>query len=123
LERIWKGKVMNSSEANSKSKALIVIERDKLPKRLPILPVRGQVVFPTLHTSLAIKSDSTALLESVLKGDRVMGVVGVPDSTSNFPLSKQAYRMGTVVRITYVTRASEDTTVIVAEGLHRFRVI
>jgi ATP-dependent Lon protease len=103
-------------------KALIAVEKNDVPEELPILPVRDQVVFPKLHTSLAIKMDSADLLESVLRSDRLMGVVGVPNNHSDLPMSKQVLKIGTVVRMTYVTRAPEDTTVIVAEGLKRFKI-
>ncbi len=114
---------MENSEAASNDKALIVVEKDEMPENIPILPIRNQIVLPTLHTSLAIKSDSIGLLDSALKGDRLIGVVGVPDGESELPMSKQVFDTGTVVKIAYVTRASEDTTVIVAEGLKRFRVV
>ncbi|MGD9235105.1 MAG: endopeptidase La [Desulfobacterales bacterium] len=113
---------MEKDQTIPENKALIKIYNGDVPEELPILPVRDQVVFPTLHTSLAIKADSADLLESVLKGDRLMGVVGVPNSQSDLPMSKKVYKTGTIVRITYVTRASEDTTIIVAEGLKRFKI-
>ena len=113
---------MTESNMEKEKSALIVVAQDDLPNELPILPLRDQVAFPTIHTSLAIKSDSSEILEAALKGDRMLGVVGVSQQNDTLPMSKQVFEMGTVVKIVYVTRASEDTTIIVAEGLKRFRI-
>ncbi|MGD9089325.1 MAG: hypothetical protein PVI38_12565, partial [Desulfobacterales bacterium] len=72
-----KGNEMRSIEKEKIENALIAINKRDFPARLPILPIKNQIVFPTLHTSLAILSDSIKLLEKVLEGDRLMGIVGV----------------------------------------------
>jgi ATP-dependent Lon protease len=108
--------------SNREDNALIVVEKEALPNELPILPLRDQVAFPTIHTSLAIKVDSAEILDAALKGDRVLGVVGVKQHDDALPMSKQVFKTGTIVKIVYVTRAPENTTIIVVEGLKRFRV-
>ncbi|MGD8991805.1 MAG: endopeptidase La [Desulfobacterales bacterium] len=114
---------MDSDKTAAKDKALIVLDNNESEKTLPILPLKNQVVFPTLHTSIAVKSDSAVLLETVLKGDRRIGIVAIPDNESDQPITEQAYKIGSVAKIAFVTRASEDTTIIVIEGLERFRVV
>ena len=117
-----KGDIINNDRKDSSNSALVASNNEKFSETLPIFPLKNQVVFPTLHTSMVIRADSMNMLDSALKGDRLLGIVGLPDAKSELPLSKQVYNVGTVVKITYVTRAPEDSTVIVAEGLKRFRV-
>ncbi|MGD9120221.1 MAG: LON peptidase substrate-binding domain-containing protein, partial [Desulfobacterales bacterium] len=117
-----KGNEMRSIGKEKIENALIAINKRDFPARLPILPIRNQIVFPTLHTSLAILSDSIKLLEKVLEGDRLMGIVGVSSGKTDLPMSEQVFKTGTIVKISYVTRAAEDTTIIVVEGLERFQV-
>jgi ATP-dependent Lon protease len=113
---------MRNADLNSNDNALIVVDNDDLPNELPILPLRDQVAFPTIHTSLALKNDSAEILEAALKGDRMLGIVGISQQDESHPISERVYKVGTVVKIVYVTRAAEDTTIIVAEGLKRFRI-
>ena len=111
-------KIANKNEERS----LTVLDNGNLPDILPILPLRDQVAFPTIHTSLALKTEASALIESAMQGNRLIGVVGLTGDDNQLPLSKQVHKTGTVVKIVYVTRASEDTTVVVVEGLERFRI-
>ncbi len=113
---------MNDTAIEENSKSLIVVDGNKLPDVLPILPLRDQVAFPTIHTSLALKTDSSTLLESAMQGNRLIGVVGLTGDEKQSPLTEQVHKIGTVVKIVYVTRASENTTIIVVEGLERFRI-
>ena len=113
---------MSESRDVTNDKSLIVFDADNVPDELPILPLRNQVALPTIHTSFALKSDSTALLEHVLQGSRLIGVVGLTANNKQKPLSEQVTTIGTIVRVVYVTRATEDTTIVVVEGLRRFRV-
>jgi ATP-dependent Lon protease len=107
---------------NGSEKSLIVTKPDEIPRELHILPVRDQIAFPTIHMSFAINADSSELLEAALKGNRFLGIVGLSNPKNDLPVSKQVYNTGTVVRIVYVTRASENTTIVVVEGLARFRI-
>lgn len=111
-----------SGKIDENDKSLVVVEKDEVPEVLPIFPVRDQVVFPTLHTSLVIKSDSSELLEAALKDSRLIGIVATKSVEADLPITDQTLKIGTVARIIYVTRAPEGTTIIVVEGLKRFRI-
>ena len=113
---------MKNSIDKSPEKSLIVTKPDEIPRELPILPVRNQIAFPTIHMSFVVKESSSDLLEAALKGNRFLGIVGITNHNDDLPMSKQVYKIGTVVKIVYVTRAPENTTLIVVEGLTRFRV-
>jgi ATP-dependent Lon protease len=93
-----------------------------IPKELPILPLKDQVVFPTLNMTLAIKSTSTVLVEQAMQGDRMIGAVALRNHADDRPLPKQVFETGTVIRILYATRAPDNSTLLIVRGLERFRI-
>jgi ATP-dependent Lon protease len=103
-------------------KAVIEYDQNTIPEMLPILPLNGQVAFPTLNMSLAVPLHSSSVIESAMKDNRMIGIVSVKEQTEKVPLPSQVYETGTVARILYVTRASDNTTLIVVHGLERFRI-
>ena len=58
-------------------KAVINIDQNKLPSELLILPVIGQVAFPTLNMSLTVSEKAIESIEAAMKGSRLIGVVVV----------------------------------------------
>ena len=114
---------MSNTEDKDIEKSLTISKSGEIPEVLPILPVRDQLAFPTIHMSFALKADSSELLEASLKGNRFLGIVGLSNPKNDLPMSERTYSTGTVVKIVYVTRTSENTTIIVVEGLARFRIV
>jgi ATP-dependent Lon protease len=100
----------------------IVEDEISIPEELSILPLKDQVAFPTLNMTLAIHSESTALIEEVMKGDRIVGAVGIRKPNDDQYMSKQVFEVGTVIRILYATRASDNTTLLIVRGLKRFQI-
>jgi ATP-dependent Lon protease len=80
----------------------IVEDKINISEELPILPLTNQVAFPTLNMTFAIQTEATPI-----------------DGQS---MTKQVFETGTVIRILYATRASDNTTLLVVRGLKRFRI-
>ncbi|MGD8801429.1 MAG: endopeptidase La [Desulfobacterales bacterium] len=114
--------MMSTTKDENFTKDLITTDNHPAPQELPILPTQNQIAFPTVHMSFAVQSESRALLDAALKSGRLIGILGISNSKDDLPIQEQTYGVGTMVRVIYVTRASEDTTVVVAEGLKRFRI-
>jgi ATP-dependent Lon protease len=57
-----------------------------------------------------------------MKGDRIIGAVGIRNPVDGQSMTKQVFETGTVIRILYATRASDNTTLLVVRGLKRFRI-
>ncbi len=93
-----------------------------VPEELPILPLKNQVAFPMLNMTLAIDADSSSILDEVMKGDRIIGAVGKKTAAEIQSGTEALYSIGTVVKILYATRASDNTTLLIAQGLKRFRI-
>ena len=103
-------------------KAVVKVDPNHIPDEIPILPLENQVAFPSLNMSLAVSSRASSLVESAMNGNRLIGVVGIKNQTDEIPLPGQVYETGTVVRVLYVTRAPDNTVLLVAHGLKRFRI-
>ena len=103
-------------------KAVVKVDPNHIPDEIPILPLENQVAFPSLNMSLAVTSRDSSLVESAMNGNRLVGVVGIKYQTDEIPLPGQTYDTGTVVRVLYVTRAPDNTVLLVAHGLKRFRI-
>jgi ATP-dependent Lon protease len=100
----------------------IVDNEMNIPEELLILTLKNQVAFPTLNMTLVIQAESTPLIEEAMKGDRIIGAIGIRNAVDGQSTTKQVFETGTVIRILYATRASDNTTLLVASGLKRFRI-
>ena len=103
-------------------KAVVKVDPNNIPDEIPILPLESQVVFPSVNMSLAVTSRDSSLVENAMNGNRLVGVVGIKNQTDEIPLPGQMYETGTVARILYVTRAPDNTVLLVVHGLKRFRI-
>lgn len=112
----------NSNKVTPDDKAIVAVDPNKIPETLPILPLAKQVAFPTLNMSLAVPLKSMALLEKAMKGNGLIGIVGANRSAAEVQLPGEVFETGTVVRVLYVTRAPDNTILVVVNGLKRFRI-
>ena len=113
---------MKSEYISPDDKAVVKVDKTNIPDEIPILPLDGQVAFPTLNMSLGVSSRATALIEAAMNGSRLIGVVGTKGQTDKVPLPDQVYETGTVVQILYVTRAPDNTVLLIVQGIKRFRI-
>jgi len=112
----------NTEKGTPDDKAVVAIDQNSIPGELPILPLSEQVAFPTLNMTLAVPLRSLPVLEKVMKGSRLIGVVGTKGSVDEIQLPGEICETGTVVRVQYVTRAPDNTVLIIVYGLERFRI-
>ena len=113
---------MKQDKVTPDDKAIIVVDQNQITEELPILPLSNQVAFPTLNMSLRVTLRATSLVETAMKGSRLIGVVGTRLETESVPLSAQVYEIGTVVQILYMSRAPDNTVLLIVQGLKRFRI-
>ena len=113
---------MKAEYIPTEDKAVVKVDQNNIPSEIPILPLDGQVAFPTLNMSLGVSLRATSLVETAMKGTRLIGVVGTKGQTDNVPLPGQVYEIGTVVQILYVTRAPDNSLLLIVQGLKRFRI-
>lgn len=96
----------------------------ELPDVLPILPLRGLVVYPETGVPLTIgQPRSIRLVDDVVAGDvRLIGLVASRDPELENPEPKDLYPVGTVAQINRMFRAPDGTIRLLVQGMTRFRL-
>ncbi len=95
-----------------------------IPSILPILPLRGLVVYPQTAVPLTIgQPRSIRLVDDVMSGDeRLIGLIASRDPELESPEPEDLYHIGTVAMVHRLFRAPDGTIRLVVQGLSRFRL-
>lgn len=94
-----------------------------IPHTLPILPIRNLVVFPGTVMPLNIgRPRSKALLDEVMPGDKVVGVITQKDPTIDDPGFEHLHTMGVICVILKLFKLPDQNQSIIVHGLTRFRL-
>ena len=96
----------------------------RIPDELPILPLRGLVVYPETAVPLSIgQPRSIRLVDDVLSADdRLIGLVTSKDPLDELPGPDDLYRVGTVASVHRLFRAPDGTIRLLVQGITRFDV-
>lgn len=112
----------NGSEATAHSSAGMV-DTDDHPAEVPILPLRGLVVYPTTAIPLTVgQSRSVKLVDDVVSGDRLVGLVTSFDPEEETPGPDEVHRIGTLAAIHRLFRAPDGTIRLLVQALKRIRI-
>jgi ATP-dependent Lon protease len=97
----------------------------QLPHILPVLPLRGLVVFPQTAVPLTIgQSRSIKLVDDVMAGDeRLIALATARDPDLEAPKPDDLYHIGTVAMVHRMFRAPDGTIRLVVQGLVRCRLV
>ncbi|MBN1876592.1 MAG: endopeptidase La [Anaerolineae bacterium] len=96
----------------------------RIPKVLPVLPIRNTVAFPYIMMPLGVGIPrSIQLIEDVERGNRLVGLISMKDPSVEVPGSEDVYNTGTVAIIHRVMRGDDGTLTVFIQGLERFRIL
>ncbi|GAB4442802.1 MAG: endopeptidase La [Anaerolineae bacterium] len=102
---------------------LILDDSLGLPEELPILPLRGLVVYPETTIPLIIgQPRSIKLVDEVALGERMIGMVAAKDPDQETPGPEDIYTVGTIAAVHRLFRAPDGTIRLLAQGMARMRV-
>ncbi|NWF68496.1 MAG: endopeptidase La [Chloroflexi bacterium] len=128
LERVWNTRFSEppvSKKAESSAKEA-PDEQDNdidIPAELPILPLRGLVVYPQTAIPLTVgQARSIKLVDDVVAGNRLVGLVTAFDPEMEMPGPDDVYRIGTLASIHRLFRAPDGTIRLLVQGLARIQV-
>ena len=94
-----------------------------LPSQLPILPLRGLVVYPQTTIPLNVgQPRSIRLVDEAVGGDRFVGLVASKDADLETPGPEDIYEYGTLAQIHRLFRAPDGTIRLLVQGISRIRV-
>jgi len=98
-------------------------DESHIPNDLPILPLRGVVVYPMMWLPLTIGQErSIRLIESAADDSRVIGLVTSRDPEKEEPTPDDLYEIGTAAVVHRLLRAPDGTIRLIVQGLERIRV-
>jgi len=93
------------------------------PSVIPILPLRGLVGYPHTPIPLTIgQPRSVRLIDDVVGGDRLVGLVTSHQPEIEQPGPNQLYRFGTIAALERMLRAPDGTIRLLLQGLARFEL-
>ena len=108
---------------------LLSIEEDdntnneQLPKVIPILPLRNNVLFPGVIIPISVgREKSIKAIKKAYKADKFIGVIAQRDTKVEDPESTDLYAMGTTARILKLLNMPDGGSTIILQGVRRFIV-
>jgi ATP-dependent Lon protease len=101
-------------------------DREAAPVKesLPLLPLRGMIVFPYVVVPLDVGRDkSISALEEAMVNDRLIVLSAQRQAKVNEPNQKDIYEMGTVAEIKQLLKLPDGTIRVLVEGLRRVQIV
>ncbi len=98
------------------------ISARSLPETVPVLGLSDVVIFPGAVAPLLVETaPSIRLIDDVVGGDRLMGVVLQRQPDVADPLPEQLFEVGCIVRLAKMVKFPDNTARVLVEGLWRIR--
>ncbi|WP_010099026.1 endopeptidase La [Ornithinibacillus scapharcae] len=93
-------------------------------KQVPLLPLRGLLMFPTMVLHLDVGRDkSVAALEKAMVDDQIIFLAAQKKESVEEPKPEEIYRVGTLAKIKQMLKLPNGTFRVLVEGLHRAEII
>src|SRR3984957_5925592 len=98
-------------------------QRLTIPNSLAILPIRNIVVFPGTVMPLNVgRQKSKNLLDEVMPGEKIIGVVTQRNAETEDPQMEDLYSVGVACMILKLFKLPDGNQSIIVHGLTRFRL-
>lgn len=91
-----------------------------LQRQLPVLPLRGIVLYPTMLVHLDVGRDkSVAAVKKALKDDELIFLLAQKDTETENPKQDDLFEIGTIAKINQIVTLPNGTYRILVEGVQR----
>jgi ATP-dependent Lon protease len=98
-------------------------EKMIFPEVVPVLPLRGVVVYPQTGLPLTIgQPRSMKLIDDVMVNDKIVAFVTSKDVDNENPSKNDLYQIGTIGVVQRLFRVPDGTVRILVQGLQRVRI-
>ncbi len=98
-------------------------DKVRIPKVLPLLPIRGTVVFPGTVMPLSVgRPASLKMLDEALPASKVIALFTQRDEDVEDPQPDQLYQVGVAAMVLKLIRQPDNTASIIVHGLARLRL-
>ncbi len=99
------------------------MDKEKIPKTLPILPLRNTVLFPGVVIPITVgREKSIKLVKEAYKNKSVIGVVAQKNSETDNPGFEDFNKIGTIAYIIKVLQMPDNSTTIIIQGRNCFEI-
>lgn len=97
---------------------------DNVPARIPVLALRGLVLFPhmVLHFDVG-REKSLHALSMAMNGDRKIFLVAQIDENEETPSMSGLYKVGTVAEIRQIVRSQGESLRVLVDGCYRGKLL
>ncbi len=100
-----------------------LMNEEKIPEELPILPLRNTVLFPGVVIPITVgREKSIKLIKDAYSGDKTIGVVTQVDADIEEPGENDLYKVGVVARIIKILQMPDGNTTAIIQGKKRFKI-
>ena len=115
---------VKKNDPEKKAESEKPLDAPKYPDVLPILPLRGVVVYPTTAVPLTVgQPRSVRLVDEVTGGEaKLVGLVAARDPELEQPGPNDLYTVGTIATVHRLLRAPDGTIRLLVQGIERFRL-
>jgi ATP-dependent Lon protease len=94
-----------------------------IPDELPILPLRGTVLYPDLILPIMVgRKKSVKLIDDAMDSDRIIGVITQKRSEVEDPKETDLYSVGVAALILRMIRELDGSQRVIVQGVSRMRV-
>jgi len=101
-----------------------LMNAEKVPDVLPILPLRNTVLFPGVVIPITVGRDkSIKLIKDAYRGTKVIGVVAQQDGSIEDPAYADLYSVGTVATILRLLQMPDGNTTAIIQGKKPFKML
>ena len=98
-------------------------EKIIVPNELPILPLRGTVLYPDLILPIMVgRKKSVKLIDDAMDSDRIIGVVTQKRSEVEDPKENDLYPVGVAALILRMIRELDGSQRVIVQGVSRIKI-
>jgi len=99
------------------------IQKYSKPNSIPILPLRNTILFPNHSIPLYIgRKHSLALLNEIIKGNKLVAVVSQKDASIENPTFNDVYKYGTLAILLKTVKMPDKFSSIFIQGVKRIKI-
>ena len=101
----------------------VALPEENIPEELPILPLKGGVVYPNAVMPITIGQErSIKLIDEALVKDKIIAVVAVKNSDAEVPNQEDLYSIGCLAMIVKMIKLPNDQMSVLVQGQSRVHV-
>jgi ATP-dependent Lon protease len=98
-------------------------EKIVVPNEVPVLPLRGTVLYPDLILPIMVgRKKSVKLIDDAMDGDRIIGIITQKRSEIEDPKEGDLYSVGVAALILRMIRELDGSQRVIVQGVSRIKV-